>query len=328
MKVFVTRKIPEEGLQILKDAGHVVEMWQQNSPMSHNELLAKTKNVDAVITSLSDKIGADFFENNPSLKIVSNYRPSFSNFDISIANKFKIPLTYTPKVNHDAVAEFTFGLILALARHIPAAHKYTNEGNFKYYDPMQFRGTLLKGKTLGIVGMGNIGSRLGKMCAKAMDMNVLYYDESVENTFDFSVKSVDLEILLQSSDVISIHLPPVPSSNGRIGHNEMKSMKDGVLLINTSLAKSLNQSALLQNLRSKKIAGAAIDLVTEETLSDYEASSFREFSDLSNVIITPQISSSTFETRDEMSRMVAADILRVFNGEQAQYIINPEIYTS
>lgn len=328
MKVFVTRKISEEGLQILKNAGHEVEMWHQNSPMSHNELLSKTKNVDAVISSLSDDIGASFFKNNPNLKIVANYRPSFSNFEIPEATKLKIPLTYTPKVNHDAVAEFTFALILALARHIPAAHKYTSEGKFKYYDPMQFRGKLLKGKTLGIVGMGNIGSRLGKMCAKAMDMNVQYFDETVENTFDYPVKAVDLSELLETSDVISIHLPPVPSSNGRIGHDEMKCMKDGVLIINTSLAKCLNQSALLQNLRSQKIAGAAIDLVTEESLSDYEASTYREFSDLCNVIITPQISSSTYETRDEMSRMVAEDILRVFNGEKAQYIINPEIYSA
>ncbi|MFN7160107.1 MAG: 2-hydroxyacid dehydrogenase [Candidatus Gracilibacteria bacterium] len=323
-KVLVTRQIPEKGIELLRNAGLDVEVWSQPNPMNREELYERAKDKDAVISTVAEKIDGDFFNACPFIKAVANYGTHFDNFDVGEACDREIALTYTPGVYVESLAEHAVSLMLALSRHVVAGQKYINDGHFKRWDPLLFRGMELKGKTLGLIGYGMVGQRVAQITNLGFGMHVIYNDyEEVENAHG-SFRTLDA--LLAESDIISVHLPNRPSTHRLLGAEQFRKMKDKVLIINTSRGTVIDEQALVQNIRGGKIGGAALDILSCEVLNVCNADDHADLKKLHNVILTPQIGSSTHEARDAMAEMVAVDIIAVAEGRIPQGIINPEIY--
>lgn len=323
-KILITRPIPEEGISLLREAGHEVEVWDKSSPMSREEFLAAITDATALVTSVTERIDAEALAAAPHLKIVANYRSHYDNFDIWAATQRGVALTYVPLGVQDSMAEFTIGVIIALARQITQAHEYLEEGHYKRWEPMIFLGTELKGKTLGLVGFGKVGRRVGEI-ANVLGMHVVYADEENKKV-SFPATRRELPELLAESDVVSIHLPPLPTTNSLISAKEMRMMKEGAFLINTSRGMVIDETSLVQHLRSGRLAGAALDVLQCETLQDCSPSDHAELKGMENVLLTPQISSSTKEARTFMSITVAESILQHLSGKKPEYIINPEVF--
>lgn len=323
-KILVTRSIPEEGLTLLRDAGYTVEVWDRGMPMTREEFLSSIRDVQGVITLVTERIDAEALAAAPELKVVANFRSHYDNFDIWAATQRGVALTYVPLGVQDSMAEFTIGLIISLARQIIPAEKYVHEGSYKRWEPMLFLGRELKGKTLGILGFGKVGRRVGEI-AHVLGMNVIYADEENKKA-TFPTTRRELPDLLATSDIVTIHLPPLPTTNSLIGAKEMRLMKEGALLINTSRGLVIEENSLVQHLRSGRIGGAALDVLQCETLQDCDPNDHSELKGMVNVILTPQISSATKEARAYMSIMAAQSVIQVLSGKKPEFVINPEVF--
>lgn len=308
-KVYITRKIPEEGIKLLKGKGYEVEINPKNKVLSKKELVKALRgnNYDAVLCLLTDKIDKDIFEAaGSSVKIFANLAVGFDNIDLATAKEKNIMITNTPEVLTETVAEHTFTLMLAIAHRIPEADRFTRAGKFKGWEPLLFLGTDLSKKTLGIVGLGRIGSRVAYHAVRGFEMKVLYYDikqnQDFEREFGAVFKS-NLDDLLREADFVSIHVPLIESTRHLINETRLKIMKPSAYLINTSRGAVIDEKALVQALKNKIIKGAALDVFENEPkLSPGLAK-------LDNVILTPHIASATEETRSKMSELAAQNII-------------------
>lgn len=320
-KVFVTRKIPEVGINLLKKK-YVVKVYPENRIIPRKELLAGVRWCDALLCLLTDKIDKEVIEANPQLKVISNYAVGFNNIDIKSASSKGIPVCNTPGVVTDAVAEHTFALILSLARRIIEADNFTKSGKYHGWDPFLFIGTELKGKTLGIVGLGKIGEGVAERAAKGMGMKVVYYDirKNLKFEKEFNAKYFSLYKLLKEADVISIHVPLLPSTHHLIGRKELSLMKSSAFLINTSRGPVIDEKALVQALQQRKIRGAALDVY------ENEPKLAPGLARLKNVVLTPHTASATMEARSFMSELAARNIIDVLEGRKSPYIINKDMY--
>src|SRR3989338_3931350 len=230
-KVFVTRKIPEAGIEKLKKAGYEVEVNPEDKVLSKEELISflKKGKYDAVLALLTDKLDADVFEAaRPSVKIFANMAVGFDNMDVAAAKKVGIMVTNTPGVLTDTVAEHTFALMLAIAHRVSEADRFTRAGKYQGWAPMLLLGTDLSRKTIGIVGLGRIGARVAHHAEKGFDANVIYYDikrnEAFENEFHATYKS-SIEALLAEADFVSLHVPLLDSTRHLINAERLKLMK-------------------------------------------------------------------------------------------------------
>jgi len=319
-KVFITRKIPDAGLKLLKKCCDV-RIYSKDQIIPRKELLKGVKWCDALLSLLTDKINKEVLNVNPKLKIVSNYAVGFDNIDVAYATSKGIPVTNTPGTLEDAVAEHTFALLFTIAKRIVEADTFTRAGEYKNWEPMLFMGTQLKGKTLGIVGLGRIGSLVAEK-AVAMGIGVVYTDIKQNPDFEtkFQAKFLSKESLLKMADFVSLHVPLLPSTRHLIGSRELKMMKKTAYLINTSRGPVIDEKALVVALRKKQIAGAAIDVY------EFEPKISAGLAKLSNVVLTPHIASATIEARQAMSRIAAENILAVLRGKRAITPVNKEVY--
>ncbi len=321
-KVFITRKIPDAGIKLLKECCEV-KIYSKDQIIPRKELLKGVKWCDALLTLLTDKIDKEVLDVNPKLKIVSNYAVGFDNIDVGYATSKGIPVTNTPGTLEDAVAEHTFALLLAVTKRIVEADTFTRAGKYKNWEPMLFIGTQLKGKTLGIVGLGRIGSLVAEK-AVAMGIDVVYTDIKRNSDFEkkFQAKFLSKESLLKGADFVSLHVPLLPATRHLIGLKELKMMKKTAYLINTARGPVIDEKALVAALQRKQIAGAALDVY------EFEPKLASGLATLSNVILTPHIASATIEARQAMSRIAAENILAVLQGKRAITLVNSEIYTT
>jgi len=320
-KVFITQKIPEEGINLLKKHFQV-KVYSQDKVIPKQELIRGVKWCDALLCLLTDKIDSIVLKANPNLKIVSNYAVGYNNIDVKFASSLGIPVTNTPGVLTDSVAEHTFALMMAIARRIPESDKFTRSGKYVGWKPMLMLGTQLKGKTLGIVGLGRIGIRVAEMAVKGMGMNVVYSDKERHKNFDrkYQSRKVGLNELLRKSDFISLHVPLLPSTKHLISNKELKMMKKTAYLINTSRGPVVNEKALVSALKMKKIAGAALDVYEDEPKLSFGLNK------LNTVVLTPHTASATVEARSAMSITAAENIFAILKGKKAKFLVNPEIY--
>ncbi|MBI2450728.1 MAG: D-glycerate dehydrogenase [Parcubacteria group bacterium] len=320
-KIFVTRKIPDSGIIMLQNKGWQVDVNPKDKVLSKNELIKalKGKNYDAVLCLLTDKIDDQIFEATGSqVKIFANYAVGFDNIDLEAAKKRGIMITNTPGVLTDTVAEHTFALMLSIAHRIAESDKFTKTGKYKGWAPMLLLGTDVSRKTLGIIGLGRIGSRVAYHAVKGFEMKVLYTDKerNLEFEKDFSAQSgkeydakfVDLATLLQESDFISIHVPLLPATHHLIGEKELKIMKPGAYLINTSRGPIIDEKALVKALKEKWIKGAALDVY------EFEPKLSAGLNNLDNIILTPHTASATEETRSKMAELAAINIIEFLEG--------------
>ncbi len=313
-KIFVTRPIPEVGIKLLKNKGYdvVVNSAAQDRAAAREELIEGAKGADAILSILTDKITSEVMDAGlPTLKIVANYAVGFDNIDIEAAKQKNILVTNTPGVLTDTVAEHTFALMLALAHRIPEGDRFVRADKYKAWGPQLLLGTDVSGKTLGVVGLGRIGSRVAHHAVNGFGMNVLYTDPKPNLDFEkeYGAKFVEkLENLLPQCDWVSIHVPLLDSTHHLINEEKLGLMKPSSYLVNTSRGPIIDEKALSRALRENWIKGAALDVF------EFEPEITPALKELDNVIITPHIASATEETRNKMSEMAAQNIIEALEG--------------
>ncbi len=309
-RVFITRSILSDGAQFLKENGLIVEVNAHDAPLSKDELNRKAKEADALITMLSDQIDEAFLTENAHLKIIANYAVGFNNIDVACAKKLGIAVTNTPDVLTEATAETALGLMLAAARRFQEASLSVHSGEWKSWHPQKHLGPALKGKTLGVIGLGRIGKRLAEMAHYAFHMRILYTAHSQKST-SYPAEWTDLNRLLKESDFISLHVPLTEETRNLIGAREFPLMKPEAVLVNTARGEVIDQDALIEALKSNRIFGAGLDVMTPEPLP---LSS--ELLKCPNVFLLPHIGSATFEARREMAMLCAKNVVAGLKGEK------------
>jgi len=318
MKVVVTSKIPRVGIDALEDAGFEVVGNPTNRLFSLPELKDFVSGASAIYCLLLDKINGEIMDAaSPSLKVIANYGVGFDNIDIEAAKKRNILVTNTPsQLSGQAVAEFTLGLIFALSKRIVEGDKLCRGGSFPGWKPEIFMGENLENKTLGIVGLGDIGCRVAGM-ARSLAMRVVYTKRTrdFESEKKYDLEYLTLENLLRESDIISLHVPLTQETEHLINSETLTKMKDHSFLINTSRGRVVDEAALVEALKSGKLAGAAMDVY------EYEPQINPELCGLPNVVLTPHIASSVREVRDEMALMAARNIIEALNGRNPPNLI-------
>jgi glyoxylate reductase len=320
-KIYVTRMLPERGLNIIKEHFDT-EVWPEYAPPPKNTIIEKAKNVDAIVSLLSDKIDAEVFDKTPKLRIVSQLAVGFDNINIPEATKRGIYVTNTPEVLTDTTADFAWALLMALARRVVEADKYVRTGQWKVaWHPAMLTGRDIHGATIGIVGAGRIGYAMGKR-AKGFNMNILFYDviPRPEMEKELNAKKVDLDTLLRESDFVSIHVPLMKETHHLINTERLNLMKRTAYLINNSRGPVIDEKALYDALKQGKIAGAGLDVFEQEpTPLD------NPLLKLDNVVVAPHISSASLETRSKMSEMVADNLVSFFEGRKPPNLVNPDV---
>lgn len=310
-KVVVTRKIPGNGIKMLQDAGYEVVVSPHDRALERQELLNFIQGASGVLCMLTDKVDQEFINAaGPNLKIVANYAVGTDNLDLPALSSRSIVATNTPEVLTEAVAEHTFALIMAVTRRIVEAHKLALTESAQF-GPEVMLGMELKDKTLGVLGLGRIGSRVAEI-GKAMGMSVVYFD--VKQNADFEIKvgarfKATPEELLTISDVVSVHVPLLDSTRHLINAERLKMMKKTAYLINTSRGPVVDEAALVEALKNKTIAGAALDV------GETEPKWAPGLTDLPNVALTPHIASATTEARSAMGELAAKNIIAVLSGQ-------------
>jgi len=323
VKIFVTRKIPGEYLERLTAAGYDVGVSIFDRPLLQEELLIKVADCDGIISLLTDRIDEDLMDTaGPQLKVIANYAVGFDNIDVRAATHRGIVVTNTSSAEVDeAVAEHTWALILALARRIVEADESVRRGAFRGWEPDIFLGTNVRGKTLGIIGLGKIGTYVARR-AKGYNMTVLYNKHSPdpEAEKELGVKFASLDDLLATSDVVTLHVSLTEETRHMINPVTLSKMKKGAFLINTSRGSVVEEKALVEALRRGNLAGAALDVF------ETEPNVHPELIAMPNVITTPHIASATYEARYKMSEQVVTAVLDVFAGKKPQNLVNEEVW--
>ncbi len=317
-KIFVTRRIPDAGLKLLKASGHAVSVWPEDRVIPRKELLKRVKNCDAVLTMLTEEVDEEFLDAaGPRLKIVSNYAVGYDNFSMEAIRKRGVKATNTPGVLTEAVAEHTFALLMAVARRIPESDAYLRGGKYKGWAPLLLLGPQLEGKTLGVIGLGRIGVSVARKASKGMGMKVMYNDVSRNEEFEkeFNAAFATIEGILQNADFVSLHVPLLPSTRHLIDAKRLKLMKKTAYLINTSRGPVIDEKALVAALKRKQIAGAALDVFEHEPKLAPGLAKAR------NAVLTPHTASATFEARDAMAVLAAQAILDVLAGKSPKNLI-------
>lgn len=314
MKIFITRPIPEAGLKLLRDKGYnvVVNEAAKDRAATKEEVIAGIKDADAVLSVLTEKIDGEIMDAGlPNLKIITNMAVGFDNIDLEAAKQRNILVTNTPEVLTNTVAEHTFALMLAISHRIAEADRFSRAGKYKAWGPELLLGNDLSGKTLGIAGLGRIGSRVAYHAVKGFEMKVLYTDIKPNPEFEKEYGAIyiqKLEDLLPQCDYISIHVPLLESTRHLFDEEKIKLMKPNAYLINTSRGPIVDEKALAAALKSGLIKGAAIDVF------ENEPEITPELKELENIILTPHIASATEETRNKMAQMAAQNIIEVLEG--------------
>lgn len=322
MKIFITRKIPDGGIKLLKEKGYEITVSPHDRVLIKEELVGflKKDRYDAVLCLLTDKIDVEILDaaKESEVKIFANYAVGFDNINVKAAAERGILVTNTPGVLTDTVAEHTFALMLAIAHRIAEADRFTRAEKFKGWEPMLLLGTDFSRKTIGIVGLGRIGSRVAHHAAKGFNAKVIYHDvkrnDDFEKEFDAEYKE-KLEDLLAEADFVSLHVPLIDSTRHLINAERLKTMKPTAYLVNTSRGPVIDEAALTEALHNGTIRGAALDVY------ENEPALAPGLTELENVILTPHIASATEETRQAMSELAARNIIEALEGRTPANLI-------
>ncbi|MDR4507509.1 MAG: D-glycerate dehydrogenase [Candidatus Brocadiaceae bacterium] len=317
--VYITRQIPDEGISKLKEFCTTVEINQNDRPLSYDELLEKGRDKDGVLSMLSDRIDARFIDEAKNLKVIANYAVGYDNIDIEAAKKRGIVVTNTPGVLTDSTADMAWALLFAINRRIVEGDAITREGKFAGWGPLFLLGRDIVGKTLGIIGAGRIGTAMA-MRSRGWCMKVLYHTRTSRNAVleeMLNAERVDLETILRESDFLSLHTPLTEKTRHLIGETEFSKMKSAAYLINTARGAVIDETALVDALKNRQIAGAGLDVYEEEPRLK------PGLAELDNVVLAPHLGSATVETRSKMSVMAAESIIAVLNGQKPEQCVNP-----
>lgn len=319
MKIYITRRIPQQGIEPLSD--HEVEIYEGNHPIPSRLLKEKIADADAVISLLSDQIDAEVMEAAPKLKVIANFAAGYDNIDIDAATKRGIAVTNTPDVLTDATAELAWALLFAAARRIGEAERFTRAGKFAGWGPQLLLGQGIRGKNLGVIGAGRIGTRFA-LGSRGFEMKVFYYDKEHNETLEkeLAARKVDISYLMHDSDFVSVHLPLNKETRHLIDAHQLFRMKPTAVLVNTSRGPVIDEKALIAALKAGKLAAAGLDVYEGEPDID------KELFEMENVVLAPHIGSATHEARGAMAELCAYAVLKVFAGELPPNIVNRDAW--
>ena len=320
-KIYITRShIIPEAIAYL-DGIYDIEVWQKNSPPPRDLLLEKARECDALLTEVTDIVDAELLDQATNLKVVANRAVGLDNIDIPAATRNGILIGNTPGVLHESCADFTFGLILSLARNIAYGERRIRAGEWKVFDQIPYLGTDVHGATVGIIGMGLIGTAVARR-ARAFDMRIVYHSRTRKPDVEAELGAEwrdGMDSVLSQSDYVSLHMPLTADTEYMIGARELALMQSTAFLINTTRGRTVDPRALYDALAGKDIAGAAIDVTDPEPIP---------FDDpllsLDNLLITPHIASASRQTVRRMGQMSADNIIAALNGEAMPGCVNPE----
>lgn len=293
-----------------------------SNAMSDEEIAEALSGADAVLLGASGRITRKIIGLVPTLKLIAKHGVGLDNIDLEVATEHKIPIVYCRHTMQEiSVAEHTMALLLAAARHVAKGNEYVKSGKWK--ERSKLIGCELYGKTLGIIGLGAIGRRVAQIAKRGFEMNVVAYDPYVPDKVfrELGVKSEGLNALLQTSDVITIHVPLTKETRNLIDAERLEKIKRGAIVINTSRGAVVDEEALAEKVKEGRIKAAALDVMRLEPPElDNPLLKMEE------VIITPHVAMYTTEALTRMDNALAEDILRFFNGERPLRVANPEVF--
>jgi len=318
-KVFVCRPIAQEALE-LGAASTEMEVWPEDLAPPQSVLMQKARESDGLLTLLTDRVDAALIAASPKLRVISNMAVGYDNIDVPEATRHGIPVGITPGVLNETSADFAFALLMSAARRVVEADRYTRQGRWKTWGSQVLLGQDIHHATLGIIGLGRIGVEIAKR-ARGFDMQVLYHNRTrrpdLEGTL--GVEYATLSELLSRSDFVSVHVPLTTETRHLIGSRELAMMKPSAVFVNTSRGAVVDQRALYEALRDRKIFAAAIDVTETEPIAPDDP-----LLTLDNVIIAPHIASASVPTRRKMALMAAENLLAGLRGEVPPHCVNPE----
>jgi len=310
MRVLVADPIAQEGIDLLSKYAQV-DVKTKQSP---EEIIPIIGNYDALIVRSQTQVTADIIAAGKNLQIIGRAGVGIDNIDTNAASQHGIIVVNAPTGNTVSAAEHTIALMLALARNIPQANSSLKSGKWQRAD---FMGTEVKGKTLGIVGLGNVGSEVARR-ARGLEMNIIGYDPIIsdDRASNLQVELVPLTQLIKESDFITLHIPLTESTKNIIGEKELTTVKPNVRIINAARGGLIDNDALVKAVNEKRVAGAAIDVFENEPCTG------SPLFDCDKIIVTPHLGASTTEAQTLAATEVVQQIIDVFNGQPAKYAVN------
>ncbi len=316
-KVYVSFKIPEQGIEELKKH-FIVHVNQEDKAVSREWLVKNIKDYYGILSMLHDKIDAEIMDAaNGGLKIISNYAVGYNNIDIPYAVRSGITVTNTPGVLTVATAELAFALMMSLLRNIPQSDRYVKNGEFDMWRPKFMLGEELTGKTVGIIGMGRIGCAFARMLA-GFDNRIIYYNRHrADNETESSLKAeyADLDTLLGESDIISIHAPLNEDTYHMFTYDTFTKMRRESYIINTGRGAIIKEDDLARALKEGLIRGAGLDVY------EFEPEVNKELVNMDNTVLLPHIGSGSFYARNTMSSMAAQAIIDLHLGKKPEHVV-------
>lgn len=317
-RVLVTEPIVPSVIEKLQ-THFQVDVGERGTYNTEEALIRDLPQYDAALTMLSNPITKKVLKAGNNLKIIANHAVGFNNIDLDAAQKLGIRIANTPGVLTDSCAEFTIGLMLAVSRRFFEAQRYLLKGKFNDWEPLGFLGKELNGSTLGIIGMGRIGTGVAKR-AKALGMNICYHNRSkvsqeLESELDATYYS-DIEDLVQQSDIITLHCPLTDKTHHLIDDEMLALMDKDTILINTSRGPVVDEAALAEALHSESIGGAGIDVF------EHEPEVHPKLQNAPHCVLTPHMASASYQTREAIGMLAANAIIGILENEPESNIPN------
>lgn len=320
-KVFITRRLPTS-LEPL-EAVASVEVWSERQPPPYEVLIDKIRDVDGLLCLLTDPIDRPLIEAGANLKVISQMAVGYDNIDVAAATARRIPVGHTPDVLTDATADFAWALLMAAARRIVEADRFTRANQWQTWEPDLLLGPNVSGATLGIVGLGRIGQAVARR-AKGFEMQIFYTNQercSSELEQTLGVEFVAFEELLHRADFVTVHTPLTPQTHHLFSDRQFEQMQSSAVLINTARGAVVDPAALYRALANGQIAAAAIDVTEPEPIP-----ADSPLLTLDNLIITPHIASASRQTRAKMAAMAIENLIAGLQGNRLPHCVNSELY--
>jgi glyoxylate reductase len=323
-RLLLTRRIPEPGSTLIRGAFSVTG-GEEDRPLERDALLQSVPGVDAILCLLTEIIDAEVMDAaGPRLRVISNMAVGVDNIDVAAATARGILVTNTPGVLTDATADLAWALILSTVRRVVEGDRMVREGRFQLWSPFMLLGRSVAGATLGVVGMGRIGQAVAKRAA-GWDMNVIYTRRSgplargrIPPGADWGFRA-DLDDLLGEADIVTLHVPLLPDTRHLIGARELHLMRPGTYLVNTARGPVVDESALVEALKSGHLGGAGLDVY------EREPEPAAGLTDLPNVTLLPHLGSATVETRGRMAELAALNAVAAMRGDPVPHPVNAEV---
>ena len=320
-KVYVTRVIPAPALDIVREAAEI-RMWdREDVPPPRDVLLREVADSDGLLSLLTDRVDDELLAHAPRLRVVGNMAVGFDNVDVDAATRRGVLISNTPDVLTETTADFAFALLMAAARRMVEADAFTRAGKWKTWGPLLLAGQDIHHATLGLIGLGRIGSAVAQR-AKGFAMTVLYYDPIRRPDLEerLGIEYREMNDVLARSDFVSVHVPLMPQTRHLIGAEQFRMMKPSAVFVNAARGPIVDQAALAEALRTRTIYAAGIDVYEGEPISPDDP-----LLKLDNAVLAPHIASASIPTRTRMATLAAENVAAVLQGRRPPTPVNPEV---